>query len=73
MTAQQVIRILKQDPKRHYIAHYLVRSTIHDESGDELGDMSYVVFGNLLKKGIIKLVAISEQFWSDGYYQLTSK
>ncbi|MAX80375.1 MAG: hypothetical protein CL843_09385 [Crocinitomicaceae bacterium] len=70
LNGQQVIRGLKRDSD-NYVKHYLGNICLHNNEGDNLGQISYRVFDNLLKKGEIKRVALSKEFWSDGYYQLS--
>ena len=69
MTAQQVERLLKQS-KDYYIHHYITESTVRNESGDDIGRLSNKVLKNMLLKGKVKQVGTSNEFWSNGYFQL---
>lgn len=71
LNRQQVIRELNRDSD-NYVKHYFGNICLHNNEGDNLGQMSYRVFDNLLKKGKIQKVAESKEFWSDGYYQLSA-
>ena len=70
LNGKQVIRELKKNSD-YYVKHYLGNICLHNNEGDNLGQVSYLVFDNLLKKGKIERVALSKEFWSEGYYQLS--
>lgn len=71
MKARKVERLLKTNSKS-YISHYLMTSTLYDVYGDELGTFSSIVFDRMLSKNIICKIADSSDFWSKGYFQLTT-
>jgi len=74
LTTKQALKILQDAPDRNYIYHNdLTGCTIHNESGDELGKISGIVFNRLLQTDMVKFVSKSKDFWSNGYFRIKSK
>lgn len=69
LNSQQVERLLKQD-RSNYVHHYITGCTIHNNEGDEIGRFSVQVLRNMLLKGRVIQTALSDEFWSSGYFNL---
>ena len=68
-STEQVKKILQNDDQTYIRHNELGNSTVFNGCGDELGEITPIVFKRLKIMQCIELVAECDLFWSRGYFK----